>query len=367
MRLSWQRCALVDVESRLASRSVPSFLRCLCSCAMCCPCQVLYPGWNCALRCRLTSGEISPPRRLLLRPRKWLAMAQYGSHQVVHWTYRTYGVSRINRLKRYGRPSCVGLEPPKSRSELKRQQRRANRGPLASAKSKCWNWPQRATVGVGRRVAMSSGGGGNKPRHARRQGSSGSRRPHYDGDGSERGARSQTNQLRRQAAISLSSFSSKKGHDRALQEYKKRKETNFNKNAVLLRQYQRAMKSEGYEAGKGASRKRDRSEGGNTTRSMKQSHDAEDDRPAGQVASPEKKRKRHKPDPLYQARRKAEQRKAEQQDKAQQKQKRIQDEGQKQVNRKKTARKYMERTRRGQPVMKNVISGMLAKIQNGSR
>ncbi|EJK49289.1 hypothetical protein THAOC_31858, partial [Thalassiosira oceanica] len=202
---------------------------------------------------------------------------------------------------------------------------------------------------------MSSGGGGNKPRHTRHRSSS--RRPHNDGDDkewSERGGRSQTNQLRKQAAISLSSFSSKKGHDRALQEYKKRKETNFNKNAVLLRQYQRAMKSEGYEAGKGASRKR------------KQSQEAEEDR-AGQVESPDKKRKRHKSDPLHQARRKAEQRKAEQQDKAQQKQERMLDEGQKQAHRKKTARKYIERTRRGQPVMKNVICGMLDKIQNGSR
>ena len=210
---------------------------------------------------------------------------------------------------------------------------------------------------------MSSVGGGNKPRHTRQRSSS--RRDGDDKERGERGERSQTNQLRRQAAISLSSFSSKKGHDRALQEYKKRKETNFNKNAVLLRQYQRAMKSEGYEVGKGASRKRDRSERGNTTRSLKQSHDAEEDR-ADQVESHEKKRKRHKSDPLYQARRKAEQRKAELQDKAQQKQERMLDEGQKQSNRKKTARKYLQRTKRGQPVMKNVISGMLDKIQNGS-
>ena len=61
---------------------------------------------------------------------------------------------------------------------------------------------------------------------------------------------------RKQAAISLASFSTKKGHDRALQEYKKRKETKFLANATLLRGYQRAMKREGYDAGKGASRKR---------------------------------------------------------------------------------------------------------------
>mmetsp|Transcript_17101 Transcript_17101/g.37124 ORF Transcript_17101/g.37124 Transcript_17101/m.37124 type:complete len:148 (+) Transcript_17101:277-720(+) len=61
---------------------------------------------------------------------------------------------------------------------------------------------------------------------------------------------------RKQAAISLASFSSKKGHDRAIQEYKKRKEEKFQKNAVLLREYQRAMKAEGYVGGRGASRKR---------------------------------------------------------------------------------------------------------------
>ena len=67
---------------------------------------------------------------------------------------------------------------------------------------------------------------------------------------------------RRQAAISLASFSSKKGHYRALQEYKKRKETKFLQNASLLREYKKTMKQEGYDVGRGASRKRDNDEMG---------------------------------------------------------------------------------------------------------
>jgi hypothetical protein len=65
-------------------------------------------------------------------------------------------------------------------------------------------------------------------------------RKHDEGDREEE-ERQQSSLLssqtkrRRQVAISLASFSTKKGHNCALQEYKKRKETKFLTNVTLLR------------------------------------------------------------------------------------------------------------------------------------
>mmetsp|Transcript_20206 Transcript_20206/g.43916 ORF Transcript_20206/g.43916 Transcript_20206/m.43916 type:complete len:208 (+) Transcript_20206:184-807(+) len=167
---------------------------------------------------------------------------------------------------------------------------------------------------------------------------------------------------RRQAAISLASFSSKKGHDRALQEFKKRKETKFNKNATLLRGYQKAMKQGGYDAGRGASRKRvDRDEDVDASETNDKSNDKED---GLETTNKKPFAKRHKSDPLHQARKEAERRKAEELEAVSQKEQRQQNEGQKTQNRKVRARKMMKRTKRGQPLMKNVIGDLLGKIKS---
>jgi len=193
-----------------------------------------------------------------------------------------------------------------------------------------------------------------------------SRRPfngEEDDTGSGRQPQRQLSQSKRrkQAAISLKSFSSKKGHDRAIQEFKKRKDTKFQKNAVLLREYQRAMKQEGYEVGKGASRKRgvyddDDADGDNDNNNEEgESENRKDQR---------KKQKRHKSDPLAEARKKAELRKAEQEEQLSEQKDRKEMESQKQHGRKKRAKKMMKRTRRGQPLMKNVIGDLLGKLQS---
>mmetsp|Transcript_33935 Transcript_33935/g.64581 ORF Transcript_33935/g.64581 Transcript_33935/m.64581 type:complete len:226 (+) Transcript_33935:263-940(+) len=172
------------------------------------------------------------------------------------------------------------------------------------------------------------------------------------------------NKRRKQAAISLASFSSKKGHDRAIVEYKKRKDEKFQKNAVLLREYQRAMKSEGYVGGRGASRKRvdertvadgdDEDDGGG------RDGDAENE----ELAERHPRKKRRKADPLHYAKKEAELRQAEKLEMESQKKADEKTEGQKQKSRKVRARKLMKRTRRGQPVMKNVIGDMLSKIKS---
>lgn len=188
------------------------------------------------------------------------------------------------------------------------------------------------------------------------------RRRHLDADEAPTD-RTQTYR-RKQAAISLNSFSSKKGHDRALQEFKKRKETKFQKNATLLREYQRAMKQEGYEVGKGASRWRDE-DGRKGSKKRKNSEEDDNDNMDEETYEQRKARtKRQKSDPLLKARKIAEQRKAEKAELIAQKETKIKNEGKKQYDRKSRAKKLLKRTRKGQPVMKNVIDDLLGRIKS---
>ena len=171
---------------------------------------------------------------------------------------------------------------------------------------------------------------------------------------------------RKQAAISLNSFSSKKGHDRALKEYKKRKEIKFQKNATLLREYQRAMKQEGFEVGRGASRWRDEDgrKGGKKRKNTTTDEDDDNDANGNNNEQQKSRTKRHKSDPLLKARKLAEQKLAEKAELVAQKETKIKTEGQKQHDRKARAKKLMKRTRRGQPVMKNVIGDLLGRIKS---
>jgi hypothetical protein len=199
-----------------------------------------------------------------------------------------------------------------------------------------------------------------------------------DDDGENGGGRKQPpsqNQRRRQAAISLASFSTKKGHDRALQEYKKRREVKFQKNATLLREYQKVMKQEGYDAGRGASRKRT-----DRPRRLDDGSDGEDAGGTGDgggnkftpdrsenkehTTAVQSRKKRQKSDPLHHARKEAERRKAEQLEAISRKEQRQQQEGKKLKDRKVRAKKMMQRTKRGQPLIKNVIGDLLAKIKS---
>ena len=191
------------------------------------------------------------------------------------------------------------------------------------------------------------------------------RRRHLDADETPTD-RTQTYR-RKQAAISLNSFSSKKGHDRALQEYKKRKETKFQKNATLLREYQRAMKQEGYEVGKGASRWRDDDGRKGSKKRKNIAEEEEDDNDNFDEETYEQRKartKRQKSDPLLKARKIAEQRKTEKAELIAQKETKTKNEGKKQHDRKTRAKKLMKRTRKGQPVMKNVIDDLLGRIKS---
>lgn len=173
---------------------------------------------------------------------------------------------------------------------------------------------------------------------------------------------------RKQAAISLTKFSTKKGHDRALQEYKKRKETKFQKNATLLRTYQKAMKKEGYDAGRGASRKRrstgDLKEGDldNDVVGEKEETSNNNSKDFETVDSVVRKKKRA--DPLHHAKKEAERRKTERMEVINTNEVRQKEMNKREQERKARAKKMMQRTRRGQPLIKNVIGDLLIKIKS---
>lgn len=165
---------------------------------------------------------------------------------------------------------------------------------------------------------------------------------------------------RKQAAISLTKFSTKKGHDRALQEYKKRKETKFQKNATLLREYQKAMKKEGYDAGRGASRKR-RSREEDRDDDVVGEKEEVDETSNNELA---RKRKRQKADPLHHAKKEADRRRTERIEAISTLEVRQKEMNKREQERKVRAKKKMQRTRRGQPLIKNVIGDLLHKIKS---
>lgn len=137
------------------------------------------------------------------------------------------------------------------------------------------------------------------------------------------------------------------------------------------------MKQEGYDAGRGASRKR-------TDRPIREEQEGGSDDDIEQSSpgdgggkskmeqavtkecstSDQSRKKRHKSDPLHHARKEAERQRAEQLEAISQKEQRQQQEGKKLKDRKVRAKKMMQRTKRGQPLIKNVIGDLLAKIKS---
>lgn len=154
-----------------------------------------------------------------------------------------------------------------------------------------------------------------------------------------------------QGAVSLESFAQKKGHVRALEEFHKRKQRKRSETAKALRRYRRVMKREGYEAGKGASRKRRETEDHSTTNLC----DSElTDRPTNE--------KRKKSNPLYKSLQKVEQNKnklealrTKKEGNERERLKRIRE-------RKQQSKLLAKRTKKGQPVMKHMVNNLLLKL-----
>lgn len=149
--------------------------------------------------------------------------------------------------------------------------------------------------------------------------------------------------------VSLNKFAhgKSKGTRRAIEKFRQKKKSKFNYNAGLLREYKKVMKNEGYEAGKGASRKRQDME----------THVNED---ATEVV----KEKRKKADPFAKARQQAEKSKLEKIQREEAMKERLKEKALKEKQNKLKARKMAQRTKKGQPIMKNVVEDLLEKIQN---
>ncbi len=189
---------------------------------------------------------------------------------------------------------------------------------------------------------------------------------------------------RRRAAnsvISLTQFahSKSKGTRRAIEKFRQKKKSKFNRNAGLLREYRKAMKSEGYDPGQGASRKRQLDEDNdNNLKSMKRSnYDEEEEdnnnnnsnnkpveREEGQVKK--KRKKFHKSDPFAKAKAMAKQSKVEEEQRREMRVKKIKENEKKVKQKKIKTRKLAKRTNRGQPIMKNVVGDLLEKIKKAS-
>ena len=147
------------------------------------------------------------------------------------------------------------------------------------------------------------------------------------------------------SVISLTQFahSKSKGTRKAIEKYKQKKQAKFNHNDQLLKQYKKVMKKEGFEAGKGASRKRNKD-------------DVED----GERSS----KKRVKADPFAKAKRKAEQAQLDSEKRVVEREEQKKKQSEKEKQKKLRARKLSLRTKKGQPIMKNMIGDMLEKIKS---
>mmetsp|Transcript_4214 Transcript_4214/g.6169 ORF Transcript_4214/g.6169 Transcript_4214/m.6169 type:complete len:264 (+) Transcript_4214:188-979(+) len=186
------------------------------------------------------------------------------------------------------------------------------------------------------------------------------------GEGRGRGARGGEGGNDRRAAnsiVSLTQFahSKSKGTRRAIQEYRNKKQTKFNNNTKLLNDYRKMMKKEGYEAGKGTSRKRSSGfEDDNDNREEANDNDNDNNDEPQQKMKILKKRKM---DPFTKARQKAEEAKQAQLQHTQKREDALLARGERQKQKKIRAKKLSKRTKRGQPIMKDMIEDMLEKIK----
>lgn len=167
------------------------------------------------------------------------------------------------------------------------------------------------------------------------------------------------------SVISLTQFAhaKSKGTRKAIENYKQKQKSKFNRNAALLREYRKVMKSEGYEAGKGASRKRSWNDDGDDNKDNNDKIRDDDGDDVHVDNSNNRKKRRHKADPLAKAKEMAKQSKEDKEHKKEMKIKE-QKENEKRIKQKQIrSRKLGKRTSRGQPVMKHVVGDLLDKIK----
>ena len=164
---------------------------------------------------------------------------------------------------------------------------------------------------------------------------------------------------RKKRSISLVNFGQKKGHIRALEEFRYRKEQKRLETSKALRRYKKTMKHEGYEAGTGASRKR-KAEAVAVPSSLGEAATREEE-------SEEQKQngsnRRRKINPLNKAIEKAKEKKEEVEREMKERENNLKEKGKKIRERKQQTRLLARRTKRGQPIMKHTVQNLLKKLQ----
>jgi len=191
------------------------------------------------------------------------------------------------------------------------------------------------------------------------------------------------------AVLSLSQFahSKSKGTRRAIETYRQKRQNKFNHRAGLVRGYRKALKSEGFESdGKRngiSNRKRnfetlegidnDLDVTENDVISDKATIDSDGhtnatiNKGVHSEKNERKDMKRPKFDPFAKARAKAKRNKDAQVEHQEHMQTQLKVKEGKLKERAKRSKRMSKRTRRGQPIMKNVIGAMLGKLQEESK
>lgn len=143
---------------------------------------------------------------------------------------------------------------------------------------------------------------------------------------------------RRTAVVAIDNFAHRKGVKKALDDFRERKEKKRVGTAIALRSYQKVMKQEGYEAGRGASRKRGSPEG-------------------------EKEVKKQRTHMFQKPVQQAEERKKGVEDIKVQKEKGEKERKKCFRERRQRTKMLSQRTKKGQPVMKNIVNDILHKLE----
>ena len=135
-------------------------------------------------------------------------------------------------------------------------------------------------------------------------------------------------------------YSGKTAAGKSLAAFRERKEKKFKEKAKLIRQYKKVVKSEGYD---------------NSVKKPKNPTNDDED----QFAS----RKRIRPDPFSNATKQAEENKRQRESSRAEFAERQCQVEKRQANRKRRAEMLSKKTKKGQPIMKNVVKDLLEKLQ----
>jgi len=156
----------------------------------------------------------------------------------------------------------------------------------------------------------------------------------------------------------------------SLLKYKERKDKKFQTNARLMREYKRAMKAEGYKPIKSITQETQKLKDNETkddndkseiiTRTRQSTYD---ENMAVQLEAKAENKKKRKPDPFALAKKQAEEKKKQRELILKQKEEQQKLKQKKEKERRLRRRELSRRTRKGQPIMGNVITHILGKLE----